>query len=277
MKATELGITRCGDRVFCWRERTYIMGVINTSVDSFSSDGLSDIGLIVERAKRFEEGGADIIDVGGESTRPGTYPYYLPLEEEIRRTTSVIQKLKKEIRVPLSIDTYKEEVARRAVSMGADMINNIWGLRWEEDIASLAAQEKIPLVLMANHRGRELKGGIEEIIQDLSSCISTAVALGVPRENIILDPGIGFGKTAQQDMAIIRHLREIKVLGRPILVGPSRKSFIASVLSLPPEERIEGTAAAVAISIFNGANIIRVHDVKAMFRVAKMSDAIIRA
>ncbi len=277
MEATDFGITRCGDRVFHWGEKAYIMGVINTSVDSFSGDGLDDMGLIVEKAKRFEADGADIIDIGGESTRPETHSYYLPLEEEVKRTVPVIQKLKKEVKVPLSIDTYKEDVARRAVAVGVDMINDIWGLRQEEGIASLAAQERIPLVLMANHRGRELKGGMEEVIQDLSSCIKTAAALGVPRENIILDPGIGFGKTAQQNMLILQRLGEIKALGRPILVGPSRKSFITSVLPLPPAERIEGTAAAVAISIFNGANIIRVHDVKAISRVAKISDAIIRA
>jgi dihydropteroate synthase len=277
MKRTELGTTRLGGRVFSWSERTYIMGVINTSIDSFSGDGLSDIKRIVEKAKRFEEEGADIIDVGGESTRPGTYPYCLPLEEEIRCTIPVIQKLKQEIKVPLSIDTYKEEVARRAVAMGVDMVNDIWGLRQEENIARLAARENIPLVLMANHRGRGLTGGMEEVIQDLSSSINTATRLGVQEENIIVDPGIGFGKTAQQDMLILKHLGEIKLLGRPILVGPSRKSFIASVLSLPPEERIEGTAAACAIAIANGANIIRVHDVKVMSRVARMCDAIVRA
>ena len=277
MEATDLGATRCGDRIFHWGKRTYIMGAINTSVDSFSGDGLDDIGLIVEKAKRFEVEGVDIIDIGGESSRPGTYPYYLSLEEEIKRTIPVIRRLRKEVGVPLSVDTYKEEVARRAVDAGANMINDIWGLEKEESIASLAAREGIPLVLMANHRGRGLKKGMEEVIQDLSSCMQKAVALGVPRENIILDPGVGFGKTAREDMVIIQRLREIKVLGRPILVGPSHKSFIASVLSLPPEERVEGTAAAVAICVFNGADIVRVHGVKAMSYVAKMSDAIARA
>jgi len=283
----EPGITRCGNTEFRWGERTYVMGIINLSPDSFSGDGLSDLDAAVAQAHRFVSEGADILDVGGESTRPGWAP--VSIEEEIRRVVPVIERLVSEIPVPLSIDTYKSEVARQALEAGATMINDQWGLKKDPQLAELAATRGVPIVLMSNQRD---KGGYDadiqrdtgyyedlmgEVTSSLRRGLELALSMGVPRENIILDPGIGFGKTWRGDLEIIRRLEKFKELGRPILIGPSRKSLIGQVLNLPIEERLEGGAAAVAIGIAGGADMVRVHDVQQMVRVCRMSDAIIRA
>lgn len=281
-----LGITRCGNAEFRWGERTYVMGIINLSPDSFSGDGITDFEVAVAQARRLVTQGADILDIGGESTRPGSAP--IPIDEEIKRVVPVIERLAAEVSVPLSIDTYKSEVAHRALEAGVTMLNDQWGLKKDPHLAELAAEWGVPLVLMSNQRD---KGGYDaeiqrdtahyadlmtEITSSLQTSLELALRLGVARENIILDPGIGFGKTWQQDLEVIRRLEELKELGRPILIGPSRKSFIKMVLDLPPDERLEGTAAAVAIGIAGGADIVRVHDVQQMVRVCRMSDAIIR-
>ncbi len=280
------GITRCGNLEFRWGERTYVMGIINLSPDSFSGDGITDLEAAVAQALRFVGQGADILDIGGESTRPGSAP--VSVDEEAKRVVPVIERLASEVSVPLSIDTYKSEVARRALEAGATMINDQWGLKKDQHLAELAAEWGVPLILMSNQRD---KGGYDasvqrdtayyedlmaEVISSLQKSLERALRLGVPRENIILDPGIGFGKTWQQDLEVINRLEELKELGRPILVGPSRKSFIKMVLDLPAGERVEGTAAAVAISIAKGADIVRVHDVLQMVRVCRISDAIVR-
>ena len=281
-----LGITRCGNIEFRWGERTYVMGIINLSPDSFSGDGITDLEAAVAQAHRFVSEGADILDIGGESTRPGSAP--VSIGDEIKRVVPAIERLVSEVSIPLSIDTYKPEVARRALEAGAAMINDQWGLKRDQQLAELAAEWGVPIILMSNQRD---KGGYDagiqrdtayygelmaEVTSSLPQSLELALTLNVPRENIILDPGIGFGKTWKQELEIIRRLEELRELGRPILIGPSRKSFIKMVLDLPVDERVEGTAAAVAIGIARGADIVRVHDVQQMVRVCRMSDAIIR-
>ena len=278
-------------RTFNWGERTYIMGVVNLTPDSFSGDGLGDsIEGALEQAWRMIEEGADIIDVGGESTRPGSEP--LSAEEELRRVIPVIRELAQRTEVPISIDTYKAKVAQEALAAGAHLVNDVWGLRMDPLLANVAARHQVPVVLMHNrsrpkdavqterlggcYLGVEYKDLMGDIIRELRETIALALESGIEWEKIIVDPGIGFGKTVEQSLTVMAELAELKVLGRPILLGPSRKSFIGYTLDLPPDERIEGTAAAVAIGIANGVDILRVHDVKEMARVARMTDAMVR-
>ena len=279
-------ITRCGKTEFHWGKRTYVMGIINVSPDSFSGDGASDIEVAVAQAYRFVDEGADILDIGGESTRPGYSQ--ITAEEEIRRVLPVIERLASRTSLPISIDTSKYEVAQQALAAGASILNDQWGLKTEPRLAELASKRNALIILMSNQRdiggydtsvGRDTAGYTDvmtEVISSLRKSVAAAQRAGVLKENIIIDPGIGFGKTWQQDIEIIRRLKELKVLGLPILVGTSRKSLIKMVLNLPANQRVEGTAATVAISIANGADIVRVHDVKQMARVCKMTDAIIR-
>jgi dihydropteroate synthase len=270
-----LGITRCGGREFRWGERTYIMGIINLSPDSFSGDGLgSDIEAALTQAWRHAHEGADIIDIGGESTRPGADS--VSPAEELRRVIPALERITREVPLPVSIDTYKLEVARRALEAGAAMINDVWGLKQEPGLAQLAAEKGVPLILTANQRDTGFQNVITEVTSSLKRSIDLALEAGVRWENIIIDPGIGFGKSLEQNLEILRHLEEFQPLGRPILLGTSRKSVIGLVLDLPPEERLEGTAATLAIGIAKGADIARVHDVRQMARVCRMSDAIIR-
>ncbi len=280
------GITRCGNTEFHWGKHTYVMGIINMSPESFSGDGIANVDSAMAQARRFVGEGADILDVGGESTRPGLAS--ISASEEIKRVIPVIERLSHEIEVPISVDTSKLEVAERALEAGAAMLNDQWGLKKEPRLAKLAAKEGVPIVLMSNQRD---KGGYDatagrdtalyedvmgEVISTLRQGIASAIEAGVFSENIIVDPGIGFGKTWQQDLEIVRRLGELKELGRPILIGTSRKSLIKMVLNLPAIERVEGTAATVAISIANGADMMRVHDVRQMVRVCRMADAIVR-
>lgn len=254
-------------------ERTYIMGIINMSPDSFSGDGLSSPEEALKKAREMVKEGADIIDVGGESTRPGAEP--ISPDEELERIIPAIRLLARELGVPISVDTYKSEVALEALKAGASMINDVWGLKKDERLAELAASFGVPIILTENHREETFTNFLPELIESLRHSVEKAEGYGVPPSMIIIDPGIGFGKTHEQNLEIIRRLREIKeALKKPILIGPSRKSFIGHVLNLPPGERLEGTAAAVAIGIINGADIVRVHDVREMKRVAKVSDAI---
>jgi len=278
--------TKCGNIEFRWGERTYVMGIINLSPDSFSGDGLSTIESALRQAQRMVSEGADILDIGGESTKPGFKP--ISPDEEIKRVIPAIEKLAAQTSVPVSIDSTKYEVVRRALDAGASIINDQWGLKQEVRLAELAAESRTPIILMSNQRD---KGGFDasiqrdtadytdimnEVITSLRQSIEIARQKGVPAENIIVDPGLGFGKTWRYDLEIIRRLDELKALDQPVLLGPSRKSFIKMILDLPAEERVEGTAAAVAIAIARGADIVRVHDVKQMVRVCKISDAIIR-
>ena len=283
---SQVGTTKCGNTEFRWGERTYVMGIINLSPDSFSGDGITDLKAALAQAHRLVSEGADILDIGGESTRPGSSP--ISVDEEVGRVVPVIERLASEISIPLSVDSYKSEVAQKALKAGATIINDQWGLKRDLKLAELAAESGVPLILMSNQRD---KGGYDsgiqhdatyyddlmtEVTSTLENSIQQALKLGVPRENIIVDPGIGFGKSWRQELEIIRRLDELRGLGRPILIGPSRKSFIGMVLDLPAGERMEGTAAAIAIGISKGADIVRVHDVQQMVRVCRLSDAIVR-
>jgi dihydropteroate synthase len=279
-------VTRCGDRDFRWGVKTYVMGVINLSPNSFSGDGLSFPEEGVAQGLKMAAEGADILDVGGESTRPGAQP--ISIEEELRRVIPVIEMLAPQVQIPISVDSYKYEVARQALQAGARMLNDQWALKMEPRLAGLAASQNVPIVLMSNQRElgsydpvakrdtADYSDPIVEILKTLRWSLETARAAGVPRENLIVDPGLGIGKNWKHDLEIVRRLDELQVLGQPLLLGPSRKSFINMVLDLPPEERIEGTAAAVAIGITRGADVVRVHDVKQMVRVCRMCDAILR-
>ena len=269
-----LGITRCGNMEFRWGQRTYVMGIVNVDPDSFSGDGLCDADAAVVQGKRFAAEGADIIDVGGESTRPGFKS--ISIDEELGRVMPVIERLARELSVPVSIDTYKSEVARQAVAAGARMINDVWELKRDPKLARVAAEAGVPLVISQNQRESRFHDFLSELIASLKKSMQIALDAGVDWNNIIIDPGVGFGKTVEQNVEIVRRLAELKVLGRPILLGTSRKSFIGHVLDLPVDQRLEGTVATVAIGIANGADMVRVHDVAQMVRVVKMSDAIVR-
>ena len=273
--------TRCGKRTFVWGERTYAMGVVNLTPDSFSGDGVGyDVNAAVEMALRMELEGADIVDVGGESTRrydnrPGAVP--VDAKEELKRVLPVVQRLSEVLSIPVSVDTYKAEVARRCLDAGACMLNDVWGVSSDPDMLSVASEYGVPIVLMHNRVGHQYEDLVPDIIAGLRKAVERAREAGISEENVIVDPGIGFGKVADQSIEIEGRLADFRVLGRPLLVGPSRKSHIGLVLGgLPAEERLEGTAAAVALCIAGGADVVRVHDVKEMVRVARMSDAIVR-
>ena len=274
------GETTIGGTRFVWGARTYVMGVINATPDSFSGDGIgADLGAATAQAREFELHGADIIDVGGESTRPpAVYAGVAPVSaaEELSRIVPVIEALARELRVPISVDTYKAGVAREALAAGASMINDVWALRRDPEMAGVAAEAGVPVVLMHNQEGTEYHDLVPDVVAGLRRAMDTAVAAGIATENIVLDPGMGFGKAAEHSLEVLRRLDEFDVLGRPLLVGMSRKSTIGLVLNLPVEDRVEGTAATVALAIAGGADMVRVHDVKQMVRVARMSDAVIR-
>lgn len=278
-----------------WGKRTYIMGILNITPDSFSGDGLlsrSDLeAAALAQAQRFVEAGADILDIGGESTRPGSQP--VSEESEIERILPVIHTLaRQKLDVILSIDTYKAAVAEAALDAGAHWINDIWGLRADPAMAALAARRSAPIILMHNRSqpsttelqnrlggryiGVTYENLIEDVRRELLESVNLAMAAGIPQSNIILDPGIGFGKTVEQNLELLNRLDEIRSLGYPLLLGISRKSFIGYTLGTPPQERLEGTAAAITVGIMKGADIIRVHDVLEMARVARMTDAIVR-
>ena len=274
------GPTKIGPSLFDWGSRTYIMGVINATPDSFSGDGVGgSVDEALAQARSFEKWGADIIDVGGESTRPPSiYTGSAPVsaDEETSRALPVIEAVAREVALPISIDTYKAAVAREAVAAGAAMINDVWAFQRDPDMAGVAAQLGVPVVLMHNQNHTRYGDVVPDVISRLAWLRDQAVAAGVSPERVILDPGMGFGKTAEHNLEILRRLGEFGSLGQPILVGMSRKSTIGYVLDLPIEERVEGTAATVALSIAGGADIVRVHDVKEMVRVARMSDAVVR-
>jgi dihydropteroate synthase len=266
---------KIGGREFIWGSRTFIMGVVNVTPDSFSGDGLAyDLAAAVKQGVRMCTNGADIIDVGGESTRPGFQS--VPADEEIGRTVPVIERLVREVDVPVSIDTYKAEVARAALDTGACLVNDVHGFRREPEVAAVAAEFDVPAVAMHNQRDREFNDVIGDVTVGLVESLRIAREHGLPDERVIVDPGFNFGWTEEQALEMLRRLGELRTLARPLLVGTSRKSTIGVVLGLPVEERLEGTAATVALAIANGADIVRVHDVKEMSRVARMADAVVR-
>ncbi len=273
--AVKLPSLTIGRRTFVWGERTYLMGVINVSPDSFSGDGLGDVEAAVAQARRFVEEGADILDVGGQSTRPGFQE--LAPEEEVRRVVPVIERLVAEVDAPVCVDTYKAPVARVALEAGAHLLNDIWGFTCDRSLAELAVEFGVPAVVMHNQRGREFHDVMGDIRAGLEASIAIAEQAGLPRERLIADPGFGFGWTEQQNLEMLRRLGELRDLGLPLLVGTSRKSTIGAVLGgAPVEERLLGTAATVALAIAAGADIVRVHDVAAMRDVARVADAVVR-
>jgi len=277
------GTLRCGPHNLPLGEKTYVMGIVNVTPDSFSGDGLGgSLDAAVHQAERMVADGADILDVGGESTRPSAEE--VPLEEELRRVIPVVAALAERFPVPISVDTYKSAVARGALRAGATIVNDISGLRFDPAMASVAAEAGAAVVVMhiqGTPRTMQQNPHYDDLMTEVCTYLqqSTVIAetAGIPREQVVLDPGFGFGKTVEHNLELLRRLRELTSYGQPVLIGTSRKSTIGKVLGgLPPEERVEGTAATVAIAIMNGADIVRVHDVKEMARVAKMTDAIVR-
>lgn len=282
-------------RNFKWGSRTYVMGIINVTPDSFSGDGLlkdkDDISRALEQARRFKKAGADILDIGAESTRPGAAP--VSQEEELERLLPVIRSIVRDnLDLPLSLDTYKAPVAKAGLEVGVNWINDVWGLKADPDMADIVAKYKVPIIIMHNRSqpvnpelslrlsayplGVDYQDLLEDVKNELLQSVSLAHKAGVTDDMIILDPGIGFGKTVEQNRLLIARLDEIRALGYPILLGPSRKSFIGKTLDLPVEERLEGTLAAVGVGILRGADIVRVHDVEAVVRFTRMLDAIVQ-
>jgi len=262
-----------GGRRFDWTGRVSVMGIVNATPDSFSGDGLADPDEAVRRALRMVEEGADLIDVGGESTRPGHEP--VSKEEELRRVLPVLRRLCPVCPVPVSIDTWKLPVAEAAADAGAAMVNDIWGLRRTPGLARLAAERGLGLVLMHNQDGTAYEGDLlAEIAGSLRWSLEGALAAGVPRERVLLDPGIGFGKTAAQGVEVLRRFAELTALGQPLLVGVSRKSFLGRVFGQPLEERLPGTIAAVTAAVLRGAAVVRVHDVAEVTRAVRVAEAL---
>jgi dihydropteroate synthase len=261
--------------MFDWGTRTYIMAIVNATPDSFSGDGTSgDIAQAVAVARCAAEAGADIIDIGGESTRPGHAP--IGAAEEIARVIPTIKAIAEVVSVPISIDTNKAEVAEAAIAAGASMVNDVRGLLRDPDLAAVVARRGVPVVIMHDVPPVPGLDLIESVNRELFSRIEWALAAGIRPERIIVDPGFGFGKDWRQNLELLRRLPEMKVLGFPVLVGFSRKSTIGRVLHLPVDERLEGTLVTTALAIAGGADIVRVHDVLANVRAARMADAVVR-
>jgi dihydropteroate synthase len=288
--ATRIAAMTWDGKELIWGMQTYVMGIVNVTPDSFSGDGLwsriehgagsacaVDEQKVVAQARGFVQDGAAMIDVGGESTRPGAEA--VSVAQEVARVVPVIRRLREVLpeHAIISIDTYKAEVAARALEAGASMVNDIWGLRHDPEMASVVQQFKVPVVLMANMRGAEKREIVSDVMRFLAGSIELALRAGIAWEHLIVDPGIGFGLTLDEDLILQRRLGELRSLGRPILLGTSLKSHIGRILGgLPPSERFEGTAATVALGIAQGADIVRVHNVRQMMRVVKMCDAVVR-
>jgi dihydropteroate synthase len=272
---TALPPTRCGATTLRWGHKTYVMAILNLTPDSFSGDGLlGDPELAVAQALAAVTDGADLLDIGGESTRPGAQP--VPTADEIARVVPVIRALAAQVTVPISIDTSKAAVAETALAAGARLINDVRGLTADPDLAAVAARAGVPVVVMHDQPPDGRGDLLTSIVRELARRLDRALAAGIAWEQLIIDPGFGFGKGARINLELLRRLAELRVLGRPILAGTSRKGTIGRVLGLPPDERVEGTAATVALAIAGGADIVRVHDVRTMARVARMSDATVR-
>jgi len=266
-------VIKCGSYSLDYGKKTIIMGILNVNPDSFSDGGkYNGVERALEHALKLVEDGADIIDIGGESTRPGYTE--ISVEEELERVVPIIQLLSKEVDVPLSIDTYKGEVARQALKAGAHIINDIWGAKRDRRMAEIAAEFGAPIVLMHNRENVPYQTFLEDAFSDLKESIDLALKAGVSKDNIILDPGIGFAKNLNQNLEMMRGLDQLVDFGYPVLLGTSRKSLIGKVLDLPVSERLEGTGATVCYGIQKGCQIIRVHDVKEMTRMARMMDAL---
>ena len=269
------GLTVSNGETLVWGVRTYVMGIINVTPDSFSGDGLGgDVAAAVDLALRFQDEGADILDIGAVSTRPGHQQ--VSLDEELRRLMPALEAVANRVKLPISVDTHNAAVARRAVDAGAVIINDIWGLKADPLLAEVAAGTGAGLVLMHNQQGTEYHDLLPDVVSSLESSVGTALEAGVPQVNIIIDPGIGFGKTPDHNLEVLAGLDALKAIGCPIMVGASRKSTLGLLLDLPPGQRVEGTAATVSLAIAGGADLVRVHDVKEMVRVCRVADAVVR-
>lgn len=267
--------TKCGPYTFDYQKKTYIMGILNVTPDSFSDGGkYNQVDVALKHAEQMVNDGADIIDIGGESTRPGYVR--ISVEEEIERVLPVIEAIAKNLDVAISIDTYKSRVAREAIKAGAHIINDIWGAKADPDMANVAADLQVPIILMHNREGNQYESFIRDALNDLYESIAIVKKAGVKDENIILDPGIGFGKSVENNLEMMRNLDKLVSLGYPVLLATSRKSTIGHVLDLPTSERLEGTLATNCFGIQQGCQLVRVHDVKEMTRAAKMMDALMR-
>jgi dihydropteroate synthase len=270
-----------GGRMFEWGSRTFVMGILNVTPDSFSGDGLlaagaDPVAAAVAQARQMADEGADILDIGGQSTRPGHAE--LPVNEELARVIPVMKAVRDALpEMPLSIDTTSAEIAEAALEVGARMVNDVWGTAAEPALLRLAAELSLPIVLMHNRAEARYRNVVAEVIADLSRAIDTALAADIAWERLIVDPGIGFGKTAEHNLALLHDLASLQVLGRPVLLGASRKSTIGKVLDLPADQRLEGTLATTVLGVAAGVDIVRVHDVQPNVRAARMADAVIRA
>lgn len=271
--------TRIGPTTFAWGARTYVMGILNVTPDSFSGDGLlaseDPVGTAVATARRMVAEGVDLLDIGGESTRPG----HAPIDDvaESARVVPVVAAVRAALpNVPISIDTTKPAVAAAALDAGADLINDVWGVGPDDGIPRLAAARRIPMVVMHNRREAVYADLMSEVIADLRAALDRAIALGVDPDDLIVDPGFGFGKTAEHNLLLLRELGALRSLGRPILLGASRKSTLGQVLDLPADQRLEATIATTALGIGAGADVVRVHDVEANVRAARLADAVVR-
>ncbi|MDZ5782414.1 dihydropteroate synthase [Marinococcus luteus] len=254
--------------------KTFVMGILNVTPDSFSDGGrYSEVEQAVAQAEKLVGDGADIIDIGGESTRPGAA--FVEAEEEQRRIVPVLEALRGRIGVPISVDTYKASTAEAAVKAGADIINDVWGAKADPDMARVAAEYDVPIILMHNRDNTEYQDLMPDMIQDVYESIAICEQAGVKADRIILDPGIGFAKTYEQNLEAMRKMDQFTSLSYPVLLGSSRKSLISKTLELPADDRVEGTGATISLGIERGCDIVRVHDVKEMTRVARMMDAML--
>nr|WP_318246325.1 dihydropteroate synthase [Bacillus sp. PS06] len=264
----------CGPYQFAFSDKTYMMGILNITPDSFSDGGkYNQMELAVKRAEEMVGEGADIIDVGGESTRPGHQP--VSIEDEIKRVVPIIKAIASSIDVPISIDTYKAEVAEQAIKAGAHLINDVWGAKADPQMAHVAAKYDVPIILMHNRDNMDYTNLIEDMILDLQESIDIVKAAGVKDEKIIIDPGIGFAKEFEHNIEVLQQLEQFNRLGYPILLGTSRKRFIGHVLDLPPEQRDEGTGATTCLGIEKGCSFVRVHNVQLNKRIASMMDVLV--
>ena len=264
---------KIGSREFELGKKTYVMGILNVTPDSFSDGGrYNDREKALEQVRKLIAEGADIIDIGGESTRPGHEQ--ITEEEEIQRVVPVIREVKAAFDIPVSVDTYKSRVAEAALEAGADLLNDIWGFLYDERMAQLAVKYDVPVCLMHNRNNTEYADFVKDVVTDLEKCLAVSEKYGVKKEKIILDPGIGFGKTYEQNLMMMNHLEDICGMGYPVLLGTSRKSMIGITLDLPVEEREEGTIATTVMGAMKGCDFVRVHDVKANLRALQMTEAI---
>ena len=267
---------KIGTKEFDLENELYVMGILNVTPDSFSDGGrYNDLDHALQQAERMVEEGAAILDVGGESTRPNHIK--ISSEEEIERVCPVIEALKQRFDVPVSLDTYKSDVAVDGIEAGADLLNDIWGLKWDGTMAKVIADAGIACCLMHNRRENVYNDLVEDVLNDLRECVDLALAAGIARDKIMLDPGIGFAKDLDQNLSVMKHIGRIKELGYPILLGTSRKSMIGLTLDVPVSEREEGTLATSIIGLMEGCSVFRVHDVKTNMRGLRMAQAILKA